>query len=184
MTALHMFKLSVGGALVFALAFPSLCAAEQNTWHDPAMIADFQVGIFCKPKASGSSQADDTIKGTVERLSESPVLGRESVIVPAIDQINFGVKAREKYFSAEEVTITVTHPPLGKNRVRKESWKTRMEVHKVTYHGYYLGLSDGDPTGNWTIVGTRGGVRLFEAHFKVVRPSQKVSDPCLVAQIS
>lgn len=172
--------------LVQALAWTIASAglAEEAPWYDPELIADFRVGIYCDPKVSETSSADDTIKGSVERLSGNPTFARGTTVVPAIDGINFGVEGRESPPSPETVTITVIHPPLGRNRVRKESWETQMQGNKVTYHGYFLGLSDGDPTGDWVITGTRSGKVLFKARFKVVKPSKKHFDPCRVGQTS
>jgi hypothetical protein len=43
-----------------------------------------------------------------------------------------------------------------------------MQGDRITFHGYYLGLSDGSPVGDWTITAIRGGRELFAVEFEVV----------------
>ncbi len=129
------------------------------------------------------SDAPSTIKGTVERMDSLPTLAVKTQVVPAIDQIMFGVQANER-FENGTVTITVNHPPLGSHRVVTESWDTEMETSGQTVHAYYLGLSDGDPVGRWSIVATVGNRKLFMAEFDVVPAGHSAVDPCHEKPIS
>jgi hypothetical protein len=128
-----------------------------------------------------------TIKGTVDRYSANPVLLTETQTIPALDGLMFGVMGRESPPSPADVIITVDHPPLGPQRTRQESWKTQMQGRHSTFHGYYLGQSDGNPRGRWTITGTRAGLKLFSIEFEVVSPTaadRELMAACLAAQLS
>lgn len=149
-------------------------AAPPTAWHDPDKISDFRVGIFCKEGRIVASAANQTIKGSVDRFANKKRVpfARATQRIPAVDQLLFGVEGRETPPSPDVVTITVKHPALGPQKVVRESWTTNMEGNRVTFHGYYLGLADGNPEGQWTIEGTRAGELLFEAKFNVVPPRQ------------
>jgi hypothetical protein len=164
-----------------ALLWLSVCAdpvlADQSVTYDSRRIASMEVGIFCRGEVGATPSAGSgTIKGTVERLDANPPLVKKTRSVPAIDQITFGVEAREAVENGV-VTITVTHPPLGAGRVTTEHWETQMDPARTTVHSYYLGLSDGNPVGRWTIVGSVGSRTLFQAEFDVV-PRKGAKDPC------
>lgn len=164
-----------------ALLWLSVCAgpvlADQSASYDSKRIASMEVGIFCRGEVGASQSAESgTIKGTVERLDGNPPLVKKTRTVPAIDQITFGVEAQEAVENGV-VTITVTHPPLGAGRVTTEQWETQMDTGRSTVHSYYLGLSDGNPVGRWTIVGSVGSRTLFQAEFDVV-PRKGAKDPC------
>lgn len=164
-----------------ALAAVTVCAcpvlADQGATYDSRRIARMEVGIFCRGEVGATQSAEaGTIKGTVERLDGTPPLVKKTRTVPAIDQITFGVEAQEAVENGV-VTITVTHPPLGAGRVTTERWETQMDPSRPTVHSYYLGLSDGNPVGRWTIVGSVGKRTLFSAEFDVV-PRKGAKDPC------
>lgn len=171
-------------ALLHAAAILCLAAgaglAELSTLQDPQRIEGLAVGIFCTDGV-GITRSDDpgTILGTVERMDRVPLLVEETQVIPAIERIMFGVTAREEVENGT-VLITVTHPPLGREGQTVESWETTMETGKHTVHAYYLGLSDGDPVGRWTINGSANGSLLFYAEFDVVPVAKGVVDPCRV----
>lgn len=169
-------KRMASAVLWLALAAGNAFAGPSVT-YDAKRIASMDVGIFCRDGV-GASRSDEsgTIKGTVERLDRNPTLAKQTRTIPAIDQIMFGVEAREAKENGV-VTITVTHPPLGRDRVTSESWETQMDPSGTTVHSYYLGLSDGNPVGRWSIVATARGRVLFEAEFDVV-PRKGAKDPC------
>ncbi len=164
-------------------ATASLAMAKPSASYNSGLIADFQVGIFCKPSESHDDAEGSTIKGTVQRFDNQPRLARRTQVIPAVDGIMFGVEARESPDSAANVTITVEHPPLGAKGLTHESWETRMSGTHTTFHGYYLGLSDGNPKGRWVITATRGKKTLFRAEFDVSGPAKPSKDPCRVATI-
>ena len=168
------FWLPLGTALVCA----SIVHSQPSTLQDPQRITDLAVGIFCKEGVGISNSTDPgTIKGTVERMDRAPLLVQETQYVPAIDQILFGFLAREKVENGI-VLITVTHPPLGPQGLTLESWETQMEMGRHTVHAYYLGLSDGNPVGRWTINGEANGSLFFYADFDVVPAVPGDTDPC------
>lgn len=174
------------------LAFLALCLsgleasfalAEPSTTYNAKRVAEFAVGIFCKDGEKASLSVDpSTIKGSVERYSATPLLAEETQTVPAIERILFGVLAREKTDNGT-VLIKVTHPPLGADGVTVERWETNMSTSERTMHAYYLGLSDGNPVGRWTIAGSSGGIRLFYAEFDVVPVDRNTIDPCTLKPI-
>lgn len=164
----------------------AICAEPTST-YDPDRIADFSVGIFCPPEKSHKTEAHDTIPGEISRYEDSPVPVRKTQTVPAIDGISFGIEGRESQASPADVTIVVDHPAMGSDLVTSESWTTQMEAQRITFHGYFLGLSDGNPNGRWTITGVRDGQVLFRTEFDVV--SVKTLDssqenPCLTMLLS
>jgi Domain of unknown function (DUF3859) len=171
-------RLSLVWAQVVFCALTGVALAKPTASHDPALISDFRVGVFCSPDETYTTDARGTIKGSVERYHRSPRLVWETQTIPAIDHILFGVEGRETPASHAIVTITVRHPPLGPGRVKVESWETQMTGAHTTFHGYEIGLSDGNPKGKWTITGTRGTKTLFQAEFQVVRPAKDASNPC------
>lgn len=167
-------------AALILSASPVAGRAEGESWSDPKRVANVRVGIFCPPSVTSKSDGADTIRGDISRYSDRPALGKSTNIIPAVDHILFGVEALERPTTGDAVVIDVTHPPLGPDGVRHESWVTHMRVGEGSFSGYELGLSDGSPMGRWTISGTRNGKKLFSASFEVVRPSKKHFDPCHV----
>lgn len=127
-------------------------------------------GIFCQRPADYVTKDADTVKGSVERHLANPVQLKQTQTIPAIDGLLFGVMGREDPSSAAEVTITVEHPPLGPDNTTDESWTTKMQGSRTTFHGYYLGLGDGNLIGDWTITATRGDKTLFSVEFQLVKP--------------
>lgn len=180
-----MAAVSRAGLAIAATLAAGAVRAESGTWHDPALIAGFGAGIFCiVDPARTDEMVGDTIKGTVEFFSnEAPRLARETRTVPALERIYFGVEGRPTPPSADAVEITVTHPPLGWQGAVTETWQATDGGGRF-FHGYYLGLSDGDPTGRWTISGTRAGVPLWRAEFEVVDPATGEVDPCRDTPVS
>jgi hypothetical protein len=173
------FRKGIALALLAQVFGTAACLAEQSVLQDPQRITDIAVGIFCRDGVGFSKSTDPgTIKGTVDRMDRVPNLVMETQVVPAIDKIMFGVLAREKVENGT-VLITVTHPPLGPQGLTVESWNTQMETGKHTVHAYYLGLSDGDPRGRWTITGASDDGLLFYAEFDVVTVTSADRDPCL-----
>lgn len=168
------------GLAALWLALPASPAlANPQAEHDAGRIASFAVGIFCMDGVGvAPSTAPGTIKGTVNRMDRSPTLAIETQAVPAIDQLMFGVQAREAVENGT-VTITVNYPPLGKDGTTAKSWETEMETGSSNVHAYYLGLSDGDPVGRWSIVGMANDTLLFYAEFDVVPLSEGIEDPCI-----
>ena len=170
-------------ALCLSFLAAPFASAEPSATYNTKRIAEFAVGIFCKDKEKvRDSSGADTIKGTIERYDATPLLGEETQTVPAIERILFGVLAREKSENGT-VVIKVTHPPLGAGGVTTESWETSMSPNEQTMHAYYLGLSDGNPVGRWTITGTSGSIRLFYAEFDVVPADSGTIDPCTLKPI-
>ncbi len=76
---------------------------------------------------------------------------------------------------------------MGSDGVTRESWTTQMEEQRITFHGYFLGMADGNPNGLWTITGIRDGQELFHTEFEVI-PGKSADpdedDPCLTMLIS
>jgi len=152
--------------------------AEGQSWSDPKRVVNVRVGIFCPPPVTSKSEGKDTIRGDISRYDARPVLGRATNVIPAVDHILFGIEGRERPSTGDPVTIEVTHPPLGPNAVRHESWVTHLRAGEGSFSGYEIGLSDGNPLGTWVITGARKGRKLFSASFEVVRPSIVNFDPC------
>ena len=146
--------------------------ADLSTRHDPRKITDLSYGIFCERPPTKASTDEDTIKGSVERYSSNPVLWQKTQAIPAVDGLLFGVLGRETTDTDAAVTIVVDHPPLGTHGNTRESWETDMHRDHITFHGYYFGLSDGSPVGNWTITAIRGGQELFVVEFEVVKATR------------
>lgn len=168
---------------LFACVWINPAIAQPQAEHDAKRIAELHFGIFCKiDETLSSSSAKNTIKGTVENYDSSLPLVEETQTIPAVDRLYFGVLEREKTENGT-IVITVTHPPLGADGTTVESWKSTMSPNELTMHAYYLGLSDGNPVGRWTITGEKGGTKLFYVEFDVV-PKARKPDPCLVKPVS
>lgn len=146
--------------------------AEPTASFDPNRVTEVNYGIFCERPPAKASADQDTIKGSVERYSTNPALWSETQTIPAVDGLLFGVLGREDPDSGFPVTIVVDHPPLGPSGTTTESWDTEMHGDHVTFHGYYLGLGDGNPVGRWTITALRGGRELFAVEFDVVKATR------------
>lgn len=170
--------------LLFSCLGIAQAGAQPLSSHNAKRITQFAVGIFCTEGVGVTNSNDpNTIKGTVERLDRTPLLVEETQTVPAIERITFGIVAREKIENGT-VLITVTHPPLGASGQIVESWTTDMSIGEQTMSAYYLGLSDGNPVGRWTITGTSGAVRLFYAEFDVVPTNGSTIDPCTLKPVA
>ncbi len=156
--------------LIFAV-HPALAAGKPVlTGPD---IAGVDSGVICPPEPVGTSPAPGTLAGTTHVINEDPPFVSNTHTVPAALGIGFGVKARAADLSGlQDVTMVVTHPPMGKQKITTQSFPTRISglTHSVTF--YQFDYAYELVTGRWQMTAMQGDTVLYQASFDVVSPQR------------
>lgn len=164
--------------LVFC-GFAAMARADTTFWYDKARVADFRAGIFCLTDDKYPVAEPDTMSGEIDIYNDTPILIRETRIIPALEQIAFGTVERGRAAADIEMLITIEHPALGRKQTRRESWRSGLVQDTTTSDFFIIGLSDGDPVGHWAITGSENGRTLFRVNFEVVPPQPGEVSPCV-----
>ena len=156
-------------ALCFTFALP-LSGAAQNI--DYTRITSLTAGVVCGPPVIGSSPAPDTIAGTTHIVAEDPPFIAEITQVPAVLGIGFGVKAQAMNPDGlSDVTINVTHPPMGRGGITQQSYQTWISGADTSMSFYQFDEEYERVTGTWTFTASHAGDELFSVSFDVVPPT-------------
>ncbi len=134
-------------------------------------LASLWAGVVCGPPVVGSAPAPDTIAGSTHLVDETPPFIAEITQVPAVIGIGFGVKAQAlDPMGLNDVTVTVTHPPMGDAGVTRQSYTSWISGTEPSITFYQFDDDYERVTGTWTFTGVRDGVALFSVAFEVVPP--------------
>ena len=158
--------------------------ADTSFWYDKARLADFRAGIFCLTDDKYPVKEPDTMSGEIDIYNDTPIMVRETRVIPALEQIAFGTEERSRADEDIELLITIEHPALGHKQMRRESWRSSLVQDSMTSDFFILGLSDGDPVGHWAITGSENGRTLFRVNFEVVPPKSGEVSPCVAEMTS
>ena len=160
--------------LIFHPAF-ALAEAAGNV-SAGSEIAGLEIGVICPPEPVGSSPAPGTVAGTTHIIDEDPPFVSNTQIVPAVIGIGFGVKALAVDVGGlQDVILVVNHPPMRKEKIRAQSYQTRISGNAPSLTFYQFDYAYELVTGRWQMTAMQGDTVLYQASFDVV-PPQKVPE--------
>ena len=156
--------------LALLLIFAAAAHAAPVERISPA-IAELQSGVICPPPTVAKQDAPDTVAGSMNLIDENPPFISNNHAVPAVVGIGFGVKARaEDLAGIPDVTMTVTHPPMGPDGTTQQSFPTRIRGGDLSLIFYQFDYRYELLPGEWTMTASAGGEVLYVARFIVVPP--------------
>ena len=154
--------------LLLMLATPLV--AQDKT--GPA-IAVLETGVICPPESTGTRPAPDTVAGVTNVVAEEPPFVSTVNKVPAVIGIGFGAKAMsEATFGIDNVTMTITHPPMGAEKATRQSFQTSISGTDTSITFYQFDYDYELLIGEWTMTATAGKEILYSTSFQVVAPQQ------------
>ena len=155
-------------ALIFFAATP--LAAQDVT--SPQLFS-FEGGVVCAPETIGTSPAPGTVAGTINSIAESPPFVSNGRRVPAVLGIGFGVKAMANDpIGIDPVLMTITHPPMGRDKTKVQSFATRIAGDDPSLTFYQFDFAYELLPGTWTMEATQSNTVIYRTTFKVVPPNQ------------
>ena len=135
------------------------------------LIGHLESGIICPPPSVGDTPAPGTVAGVTHLVDEDPPFVSRSHRVPAVTGIGFGVKSMTASLRGlTDVTMTVTHPPMGKDRVTQQTFQTRIDGTSPSLTFYQFDYAYELVQGPWQLEATKDGEVLYRATFDVVSP--------------
>jgi hypothetical protein len=154
-------------ALILWLA--SAAWAEEGDFTG-RLLGSFEAGVFCAPPTAGTNPAPDTVAGTTHIVDVTPEFLSNSRQVPAVIGLGFGVLAKAKRDDLRDVTMIVTHPPMGPDGVTRQSFMTSItaDIASMTY--YQFDRESELLPGVWTLEAVHEGETVYRARFTVVPP--------------
>lgn len=136
-------------------------------------IATLETGVICPPESTGTRPAPDTVAGVTNVVAEEPPFVSTVNKVPAVMGIGFGAKAMsETVFGIDNVTMTITHPPMGPEQATQQSFLTSISGTDTSITFYQFDYDYELLPGEWTMTATSGGDVLYTTSFQVVPPQQ------------
>lgn len=136
-------------------------------------IASLETGVICPPESTGTRVAPDTVAGVTNVIANEPPFVSTVNKVPAVMGIGFGAKAMsETAFGVDNVTMTITHPPMGPEKATQQSFLTSISGTKTSITFYQFDYDYELLPGEWTMTATDGDTVLYTTSFQVVPPNQ------------
>ena len=136
-------------------------------------IASHAAGVICAQPTAGIAQAPGTVAGTTHLIDIEPAFVSTTRRVPAVTGIGFGIKSTAVDISGiPDVTITVTHPPMGKQRVTSQSFDSRISGSESSLTFYQFDFAYELVTGFWQMEAANGSDIIYRTTFEVLPPDQ------------
>ena len=135
------------------------------------LIGHFESGVICPPPSVGDSVAPGTVAGVTHLVDVDPPFVSASHRVPAVIGIGFGVKSMTAdLLGLTDVTMTVTHPPMGKDGATQQTFQTRIDGTSPSLTFYQFDYAYELVQGRWTMEAVKDGEVLYRTSFDIVAP--------------
>ncbi|MFQ1701195.1 DUF3859 domain-containing protein [Loktanella agnita] len=158
----------IAAFVIAACAGPALAETPQKT--DP--IASIEAGVICAPDAVGTAPAPNTLAGETHIIDINPPFVSHSRRVPAVLGIGFGVKTlAAQPDGLGEVTVIVTHPPMGDAAVELQSFASSIGGLDPSLTFYQFDYAYELVPGTWEMAAMRGSDVLYKVSFDVLPPA-------------
>lgn len=159
---------------ILILCLPSVAGAQAGTLDSVSeQITSFEAGIICAPEPIGSTPAPGTVAGTTHVIDVDPPFVSTKRRVPAVIGIGFGIKAMASDPDGiRDVTILVTHPPMGKDRIESQTFGSNISGAAPSVTFYQFDAPYERVYGTWTMTAIKNGEPIYNATFDVVPPNQ------------
>lgn len=152
---------------VVALVPMAYAAPGESYVRDPVVLIDH--GIICQVTPEGAREAPDTIMGAINLIEQTRDMDVTTRVVPAKAGISFGVKFTLRPGAGDrDVTILVTHPPMGPEGVTTETWTSPLSEGRASLNMFTFEFPYEMVPGPWIMALEVDGERLMEQHFEVV----------------
>lgn len=150
------------------LLLASPLSAQDKT--GPA-ITRLETGVICPPESTGTRPAPGTVAGVTNVIADEPPFVSLVNKVPAVMGIGFGAKAMsESAFGIDNVTMTITHPPMGPEKATSQSFQTSISGTDTSITFYQFDYEYELLPGTWTMQASDGDEVLYTTSFEVVPP--------------
>jgi hypothetical protein len=147
--------------------------------RDAALIAGIEAGIVCAPPVIGSAPAPDTVAGVTNIIEDLPPFVSNDRIVPAVLGVGFAVRV-DPTIDLPAVRVEVEHPPMGPDRITRESYPSGHYVGGDSFAMYQFEYDYELVKGAWTVTGWLDTQPLWSVTFQVVDPTlvPDLAAPC------
>ena len=159
--------------LVFAICGLPACAGAQEIFPDVLSkdIASLEAGVIYAPEAMGEAPAPGTIEGVTHIIHEEPPFAAVTRRVPAVLGVGFGTKSLAvDPDGVQGVFITVTHPPMGPNKIRSQTYESKLRGDSPSLTFFQFDHTYELVKGFWQFEATHDGRVLSRTTFEVVDP--------------
>jgi len=166
-------NISCPEAAAISLALTALPASAEVPPADfvaPGIVV-VEAGIICDADPEAIQSAPDTLTGFINWIGPDATFVSPSREIPAVAGLRFGVRTMSLVREYPEVTITITHPPMGPEGITQQSYVTWIPLW-TKIDGYLLEFDRDLVPGDWTISAAEGEVPLFAVHFTLVDPAE------------
>ncbi len=151
--------------LCASLAAPPALAEEPVS---PGAV-DFDYGYFCAREPAEIGVAEGTIAGVVNLVDGIPAFIARGTVVPAQVGVGFGVHILVDPAHAGLVDLTIEHPPMGPDKVTRQTWTTELRADDPDYLGYSFDEPYELVPGEWIFTAEAAGRLVYRAGFTVMR---------------
>lgn len=129
-----------------AILLVLICAAPVA-----AQVRLVDAGIICPRKSTGELvAAPGTEAGHIRRIIEGLTFDLPDRIVPTMDSLSFGFRTSLKPGTpTQDVTVVVTHPPMGERGVEREEWTDVIEPGSESLNLFTFELDYEKVPGPW-----------------------------------
>ncbi|GIT90225.1 hypothetical protein JANAI62_02920 [Jannaschia pagri] len=134
-----------------------------------AQVRLLETGILCPRISSGELiEAPGTEAGVIRRIDQGLGFDLPGRTVPIMDNLGFGFRiALKDGASAQDVTIVVTHPPMGAAQVTRQEWADTIWPGETNLNLFTFEEDYEKVPGPWTFSAEIDGETLVEVPFTV-----------------
>ncbi|WP_179381544.1 DUF3859 domain-containing protein [Jannaschia marina] len=150
---------------LFPLLFLALlCAAPAA-----AQVRLVEAGIICPRPTDGELiDAPGTESGFIRRIEQGLAFDLPDRTVPTLDQLSFGFRTALKPGTPEmDVTVVVTHPPMGERGIEREEWTDTLTPGTTNLNLFTFEYDYEKVLGPWTFSIEVAGEPVVTVPFEV-----------------
>ncbi|TFL17474.1 DUF3859 domain-containing protein [Jannaschia formosa] len=135
----------------------------------PAQVQLLEAGIVCPRIVTGELvEAPDTEVGAIRQIESGIVFDLNARTVPTMSNLSFGIRVGLKPGTpAQDVRVTVTHPPMGERQVTRQSWATDLIPGEDNINVFTFEFDYEKVPGPWTFGVEIDGAPVVEVPFDV-----------------
>ena len=163
----------------------TVASADVGAFANPPMMLE-SFGVICEVELHGSRPAPETMSGLLNLIDQDRAIDVKTVQVPADKGLSFGIRATlTRGAAVPEVTVVVTHPPMGPEGVTVERWSASMNYGEPTLNLFTFEKEYELVQGNWMFQLEHDGRVLLQQPFEVTAPGTvpAVQQACFGARI-
>ncbi|CTQ50064.1 DUF3859 domain-containing protein [Jannaschia donghaensis] len=134
-----------------------------------AQVRLVDAGIICpRPTDGALVDAPGTESGFIRQIEAGLTFDLPDRTVPTLDQLGFGFRTELKPGASEtDVTVVVTHPPMGDRGVEREEWRDTIVPGTTNMNLFTFELEYEKVPGPWTFSIEIDGTPVVTVPFEV-----------------